>query len=359
MVNRDAFARWLWRPTDVRARLARAPLLPLAGAYAAWMSARARAYAYGLARARDPGIPVIAVGNLSVGGTGKTPLASWIAEHCLGLGVRPGIVLRGYGGGEDEAALHAECVPRAIVVTGRDRYEAVRRAARLGADVAVLDDGFQRLDVARRLNVLLVSAESVAAPPWLLPAGPWREAWSAARRADVIVVTRKRAGPGEERRVVRRLAALGLAGTPLAVAELRLARLTELGAGRPVPLTTLRGARVLAACAIADPDTFAYQLAARGAEVRLATWPDHHAFGARDLDRLAVSSRGADAIVVTHKDAVKLARLPRIGAPVLVAHLGLVWRAGGELLPCRMAGLLTGYSGPAMYSLPHADRITA
>jgi tetraacyldisaccharide 4'-kinase len=358
VLNRDALARWLWHPTNFGARLARAPLLPLAGAYAAWMSARARVYAGGLVRPRDPGIPVIAVGNLSVGGTGKTPLASWIAARCLALGARPGIVLRGYG--RDETTVHCERLPEAIVVAGRDRYRAVRQAASLGARVAILDDGFQRLDVERQLNVLLVSAESAAAPPWPLPAGPWRESWQAARRADVLVVTRKRAGRAEVGRVLRRLAALGLGGTPLAVAGLRLAGLTDVRTGRAVPLAVLRGARVLAACGIADPESFAHQLAGCGAMVRLASWPDHHAFGARDLARLLALGRDAKYVVVTHKDAVKLAgRWPRGGPAALTAHLTVTWHAGGDLLPRRIAGLLTGYSGPAMYSTPHADRTTA
>ena len=220
MLDRDAVARWLWHPTNVAARLARVPLLPFTGAYAAWVRGRAGAYACGLARARDPGIPVIAVGNLSLGGTGKTPLASWIAERCLALGVRPGIVLRGYG--RDEAALPGERVPRAVVVTGRDRVEAVRRAARLGAEVAILDDGFQRLDVARRLNVLVVSAESAAAPPWLLPAGPGREAWRAARRADLIVGPAQRGGTGPLPHAGAPRAALRVARMPLPHALLPL-----------------------------------------------------------------------------------------------------------------------------------------
>jgi tetraacyldisaccharide 4'-kinase len=358
MLNRDAVARWFWEPVGFRGRLIRAPLLPLASAYAAWMGVRAGAYARGFARQRQPDIPVIAVGNLSVGGTGKTPLASWIAEHCLGLGARPGIVLRGYG--QDEVRLHRERVPGALVVAGRDRYRAVQRAAELGAQVAILDDGFQRLDVARGLNILLVSAESAVAPPWTLPAGPWREPWRAARRADLVVLTRKRAGMGEVRCLARRLGALGLHDTRLAVARLGLARLTALGTETAVPLSALRGSRVLALCAIADPRSFAHQLAQYGATVRLAAWPDHAAFRARDLARLVAMRRDADYVVMTHKDAVKLAgRWPRGGPTALTAHLALEWQAGADRLPRRIAALLTGDSPPAMYSASHADRRTA
>jgi tetraacyldisaccharide 4'-kinase len=348
-------ARWLWEPAGVRGRLIRAPLLPLAGAYVAWMGARAGAYARGLLRAERSAIPVIAVGNLSVGGTGKTPLASWIAEHCLALGARPGIVLRGYG--QDEVGVHRERVPGALVVADRDRRRAVRRAAGLGARVAILDDAFQRLDVARGLNVLVVSAESAAAPAWTLPAGPWREPWRAARRADLVVVTRKRAAMAQVRRVVRRLAALGVEHARLAVARLPLVRLTALGTETAVPLSVLRGARVLAVCAIADPRSFAHQLVQHGATVRLAAWPDHAAFRARDLAHLHAMSREADCVVVTHKDAVKLAgRWPRGGPAVLTAHVALEWQGGGDLLAGRIADLLTGDSLPAMYSASDADR---
>src|SRR5260370_23667276 len=117
-------------------------------------------------------LPTIAVGNLSVGGTGKTPLASWIARRCAAQGRRPGILLRGYGG--DEQLVHRRLAPEAIVVANPDRVAGARAARDAGADVLVLDDAFQLLEVARDLNVAVGGTEGgggAAGPP---PPGPWR-----------------------------------------------------------------------------------------------------------------------------------------------------------------------------------------
>src|SRR5690242_4446166 len=178
---------WLWGPSTA-ARLTRTPLIPLAGAY--WTVMKLRA-----ARARADAVrlplPTIAVGNLSVGGTGKTPLAAWIAAYCAARGRTPGILLRGYGG--DEPLVHRRLVPEAVVVANPDRVAGAVAARAQGARVLVLDDAYQLLGVGRDLNIVVVSAESAAASPWPLPAGPWREGRDALKRADLIVVTRKAA----------------------------------------------------------------------------------------------------------------------------------------------------------------------
>jgi len=186
-------ARWLWWNRGAPARAARGVLLPFAFLYRTVMVTRASAYRRGWLRQRRLPLPAVAVGNLSVGGAGKTPLAAWIAAFFDRRGMKPGILLRGHGG--DEARVHARLVPGAIVVPNPDRLAGAERARAAGARVLVLDDAYQRLDVARDVNVALVASESV--PPhavsWPLPAGPWREDWSALARADVIVVTRRRA----------------------------------------------------------------------------------------------------------------------------------------------------------------------
>lgn len=339
-MHTDAAVRWLWSATSTPARLARGSLLPAAAAYAACARARAQAYERGLLKCRGVAVPTIAVGNLSVGGTGKTPVASWIAARCAELGVMPGIVLRGYGG--DETQVHRERVPAAIVVQGRDRLRAAGRAAWSGAQAIVLDDAFQRLDVRRDLNLLLVSAESSDTAPWTLPAGPWRESWSAVRRADIVVVTRKRASPTAARRLVGRITSSGVPATRIAVAHLALAGLTGLSAGRPLDLACLRGARVLAVCAVADPASFAHQLSDLGAAVRPATRPDHHRYTAADVRRLLSAAADVDYVVMTHKDAVKLRRLWPVSAPpALVAHLELTWEWGGDLVSSWISDLLT------------------
>ena len=348
MRTHDA-VRWLWSATTAPARLARASLVPAAAMYSGWARVRAKAYRHGLLSSVDVEVPTIAVGNLSVGGTGKTPMASWIAAQCARRGLTPGIVLRGYGG--DEGQVHRERVPGAVVVEGRDRPRAAREAIRLGARAIVLDDGFQRLDLRRDLNLLLASAEeSDHTARWTLPAGPWREPWSAIRRADLVVVTRKRQGPEGARRLVQRITSLGFPPARIAVARLDLASLTTLEAARPIDLASLRAARVLALSGVADPDSFAHQLAQLGAIVRPATHADHHSYTAGDVERLFSAASGVDYVVMTHKDAVKLRGLwPAAGPPTLVAHLELGWEAGGDLVSDQITNLLTRHYPPVMY----------
>jgi tetraacyldisaccharide 4'-kinase len=289
-------------------------------------------------------LPTIAVGNLSVGGTGKTPLASWIARYCAARGRRPGVLLRGYGG--DEQLVHRRLAPEAVVVANPDRVAGARAAREAGADVLVLDDGYQLLEVARDLNVVVVSAESVAGSPWPLPAGPWRERWDALERADVIVVTRKHAPAALANRLADRLArtarraasgvgaGAGAGGKPpVAIAWLAIERLDGMRSGMPQGLDSLMGRRVLAAAGIADPESFGAQLEAAGADVQLLAYQDHHPYDLADLARLVRAAAGGDYVVVTEKDAVKLReRWPSEVAEPLVAVLGVRWERNGRAL---------------------------
>ena len=119
--------------------------------------------------------PSVAVGNLTVGGSGKTPIAIWIARHYAAQGLRPGILLRGYGG--DETLVHRRPCPRRSSSPTPTGWPARSAPWPEGAQVLVLDDAYQRLDVRRDLNIAVVSAETTRAVRWPLPAGPWREGW--------------------------------------------------------------------------------------------------------------------------------------------------------------------------------------
>ena len=289
-------------------------------------------------------LPTIAVGNLSVGGTGKTPLASWIARHCAARGRRPGILLRGYGG--DEQLVHQRLAPEAVVVANPDRVAGARAARAAGADVLVLDDGYQLLSVARDLNVAVVSTEGGAGSPWPLPAGPWRERWDALERADLIVVTRKHAPASLATELADRLARLprraasaagvgaeASAGPPVVIAWLAVERLEGMRSGAPHAPQSLGGRRVVAAAGIADPESFAAQLEALGADVQLLAYQDHHPYTQADVGRLARAAAGGDYVVVTEKDAVKLReRWPAEVAEPLVAVLGVRWERNGRAL---------------------------
>jgi len=316
----------LWRSRGFGARLVRAALVPAALLFAAGMRARRWAYQAGLRPRYRLTLPAVAVGGLTVGGAGKTPMASWIARWFEHRGVRPAILLRGYGG--DEAEVHRAAVPGGVVVTGGDRVRSARRAAAAGAQVLVLDDAFQHLRARADLQVVLVSAASLTASRWPLPAGPWRESWGTLIHADLIVLTVKAAPPAAVRDAVQALRARA-PGRPVAVARLAITGLRGLRSARPVSLGELPGRRVLAACGIADPVAFATQLRAVGAEVTLRAWRDHHPFTGRDVERLLGAARGADYVVVTAKDATKLrARWPADVAEPLVAELGISWEHG-------------------------------
>lgn len=317
--------RWLWTSRSPGARVVRASLLPASALWYGVMAARRTAYRRGWLAQRSLALPSVSIGNLTVGGSGKTPIAGWVAAHYATRGSRPAIVLRGVG--NDETAVHRSAVPAAIVVADPDRVAGTVRALAEGAEVVVLDDAYQRLDVRRDLNICLVSAESSQAVRWPIPAGTWREGLPALDRADWIVVTRKRA----DARTARHFATLlhDRTGLPVAIVHLELSVLRGLVSGREQPVDNLRGRRVVAASAIADPAAFVAQVKRTGAQVQVATWKDHHQFRDEDLAWLAHAAVRADAVVVTDKDAVKLrGRWPASVPEPLVAILQVQFEAG-------------------------------
>lgn len=321
--------RWLWVSRRADARAARAALLPASGLWRLGMNLRALAFRRGWLATHELPLPTIAIGNLTVGGSGKTPIAGWVAAHFIATGHRPGILLRGVGG--DETLVHREALPGAIVVPTADRRAGAAAALALGADVLVLDDAFQRLDVARDLNICVVSAESRRAVRWPLPAGPWREGPSALERADALIVTRKRADLATAEAVAEEFSRL--VQGPTAIARLDLAVLRGLVSGVEQPVDSIRGKRVVAASAIADPDAFVAQLKRTGAQVQVATWKDHHQFRDEDVAWLAHAARRADHVVMTAKDAVKLRDRWPVSVPEpLVATLAVTFESGESAL---------------------------
>ena len=330
--------RWLWTSRRPDARLARLALLPVSGLWRLAMDSRLIAYRRGWIAVHDLPLPSVAVGNLTVGGSGKTPIAIWIARHYVERGLRPGILLRGYG--DDETLVHRHAVPEAVVVANADRAAGAERALAGGAQVLVLDDAYQRLDVRRDLNILVMSAETTRAVRWPLPAGPWREGWSALGRADAVIVTRKRASPEVARALAAELE--GQVRGPVAIAHLGLGTLEGLVSGTRRPAHTLAGKRVVAASGIADPDAFVAQTKATGAAVQVATWKDHHDYRPEDVAWLAHAARRADHVVITQKDAVKLRdRWPAAAPEPLVALLDLSWEEGGDRIAALLHAVVT------------------
>jgi tetraacyldisaccharide 4'-kinase len=330
--------RWLWTSRRPDARLVRLALLPASGLWRGAMAARELAYRRGWLAVHDLPLPSVAVGNLTVGGSGKTPIAIWIARYYVARGLVPGILLRGYGG--DETLVHQHAVPEAQVVADADRASGAERALARGAEVLVLDDAYQRLDVRRDLNIAVVSAETTRAVRWPLPAGPWREGLGALDRADAVIVTRKRATAEAALALVAELQ--GRVRGPIAIAHLGLRYLEGMVSGTRQPASVLAGKRVVAASGIADPDAFVAQTKATGAAVQVATWKDHHDYRDEDVAWLAHAARRADHVVITQKDAVKLRnRWPTSVPEPLVAMLDLEWEEGGERITAALDAVVT------------------
>jgi tetraacyldisaccharide 4'-kinase len=330
--------RWLWTSGRADARLARLALLPASGLWRGAMAVRGLAYRRGWLLVRDLPLPSVAVGNLTVGGSGKTPIAIWIARHYIESGFAPGILLRGYGG--DETLVHQHAVPGAVVIADPDRASGAERALANGAQVLVLDDAYQRLDVRRDLNILVMSAETTRAVRWSLPAGPWRESWKALSRADAVIVTRKRATREAAHALAQELE--GRVQGPVAIAHLGLRSLEGLVSGTLAPAAALAGKRVVAASGIADPDAFVAQVKLTGAAVQVATWKDHHDYRDEDVAWLAHAARRADHVVITQKDAVKLRdRWPAAVPEPLVALLDLEWEEGGQRIEAALDAVVT------------------
>ena len=306
MVDRRRFIESVWTGRGRRARIVRALLAPAEALYRVVVAARGKLYDAGIFHAEDFSVPVLSIGNLSVGGTGKTPVAAWFASRLAAKGVKPGIVLRGYGG--DETIVHQRLNAGVPVIAAVDRVRGIREAIAQGVDVVVLDDAFQHRRAARDADVVLVNADAWSGSPRLLPAGPWREPLRSAARASLVIITRKIASRSTVEDV-RRAMANAAPRVPVATAHLAPDDLRSTATGQTLPLHVLQGADLTAIAAIAHPDSFFKQLTDLGAIVRPQSYSDHHAFTRREARELAALATASDFVVCTLKDAVKLESL--------------------------------------------------
>ena len=300
----DGFVDRVWYGDGAFASVSRAVLSPVERVFRGVVGARDILYDAGWLPTHETTIPVISVGNLTVGGSGKTPISAWIAQGLAARGLKPSIVLRGYGA--DEPLVHKHLNPDVPVVTNADRVLAVAEASRLGADIAVLDDAFQHRRVRRIADLVLVSADQWTPEVHLLPAGPWREPLKAIRRATVVVVTRKAAGDKVVEAVHQRLSQIA-PSVPRVSVRFELGELTDIRDDTTTrPVASLAGATIRAVLSIANPGAFIRQLEQFGARVRPSIYPDHHNFSEAEVAKIASEHDGIDAFVCTLKDAVKL-----------------------------------------------------
>jgi len=319
-----------WREREPRAaRLALAPLVVGEALFRAAVSVRGAAYACGLVSAARVGAPVISVGNLAVGGAGKTPAVLAIGERLIARGRRLAVLSRGYGARErgervasdgarlllgaaeagDEPLLLARRLPGAAVLCGPRRAELALRAVReLGADVLLLDDGFQHRALARDVDVVVVDAANPVGNGRLLPRGPNREAFSAIGRAQLAWLSRVDQAGSEQLSALRARVHLAT-GRPPVESRHEVTDVLEGTLVRSFGASDLRGRPVLLLCALARPDGFRRTVAALGGEIRAERiFRDHHAFSAQELEEALAAARtaGCEAVVITEKDAVRL-----------------------------------------------------
>ncbi len=280
-------------------------------AYGAAMQLRARLYARGWLQSVGVGVPVIVVGNITVGGTGKTPFVIWLVGHLRKFGLPVAVVTRGYGRSSrarvttdilrvDDSCRADEVGDEALLIrrrTGcpvyvcRDRVAAARAAIADGARIIVADDGLQHLRLRRAVEIALIDAQRGLGNGALLPAGPLREAATRLAGVDAVVLTGAGVGPGADAAILAGALRMGLAGEMLQAVN-------GVAVGRT--LRSFAGQRVHAVAGIGNPGRFFAALKAAGLEVTPHRFPDHHRYRRWDLqfdDELPV--------IMTEKDAVK------------------------------------------------------
>lgn len=292
-------------------------LWPLTLPYGAAARLRAACYRAGILRRKRLNGVVISVGNLTVGGTGKTPMALWIAERLAEEGKTVAILMRGYRGGtspegntsDESRLLRARLHDRAEIGVGANRFERGRVLEKRGIKWFVLDDGFQHVQLARDVDIVLIDATNPFGGR-LLPAGRRREPRPALRRADLIVIARSTHAPAVEAAIRRDSAA------PIFYAQTELQSMRKLNVEKGAAvdagavISSLRERKLYAFCGIGNPSAFLADLHQWGFQIAGHTsFRDHYRYAQEDIDTLvrAALAAGADALVCTEKDAFNLA----------------------------------------------------
>jgi tetraacyldisaccharide 4'-kinase len=295
------------------ASLFRAGLAAIEPLYAAATSLRNRFYDAGVFRVHRASRPVISVGNITTGGTGKTPVVRWLVEKFIAAGRQPAVLLRGYKGGDEQRMLQSQ-LPQVIVEANANRVDAARLAIAKDSniDVFVLDDGFQHRRLHRDFNLVLIDASNPFGFDHVLPRGLLREPLGGLARADAFLITHMEMP-------LSRQAAEILARYDKPVFRCRHVLSNAL---------ELNGKKVFVFCGIGNPVAFDRQVEAAGA-IRIGShwFADHHHYTQDDLRMLREISGGAEMLVTTQKDAVKL---PKNDLPIFVTELAIQFEEDDE-----------------------------
>lgn len=294
---------------------------------------------------------VISVGNLTLGGTGKTPMVQYIARYLTSEDHRVAILTRGYARNSsgmrvlndpaergqdehsnsylefgDEPLMLARAMPEVPIIINKDRYDAGRRAEQsFGSDVLVLDDGYQHLSLARDLNILLIDATDTFGGFEMAPFGRLREPLYGLKRADVVIITRadRAFDEAQTRAVIKHYCGASL---PVMFFYSGITALRHLASGEVYEINNFAGWNVAVVCAIGNPQAFSDDVLQVGINiVSEKFFRDHHSFTQAELDEMTHTAKeaGADAILTTEKDAVRLEGLKHGDIPVYAAQLEL------------------------------------
>lgn len=357
--SRDQWARRIMSGEDrsPRGRAIRLTTALAEPVYSGIMRARNGLYDKGLLHAAALGRPTISVGNLTTGGTGKTPVVRWLAEQLHNAGLKPAVLLRGYRVGEsvesDEREMLAQALGTgAIVEAGASRRESAGRVLDAHPDVGafLLDDAFQHRKVARDLDLVLVNAADPFGFGHVLPRGLLREPLSGLKRADAVVLTRSDQASAEQLAEIEKTIRRHNAGVPIYRAmHTHVGLRSEEGAQN---LKALASQRYFAFAGIGNPESFGQQLQQYSSTTYAGEqwFPDHHDYSLGDLAHVGQLARqtGASLVVTTEKDWVKVSRLTggreALGLPVsrLELEVRFVGGDGERLLGQILAGIGRG-----------------
>ncbi|MDI6809780.1 MAG: tetraacyldisaccharide 4'-kinase [Candidatus Eisenbacteria bacterium] len=348
--------------------------LPLSIVYLAGVEVRLILFRLGVLRRSSAPGPVISVGNLTAGGTGKTVVVEKVARLLAAMGAKPAVLTRGYGrssrstvailGGKedgeepgfqvagDEPLLLSQKLHDVPVVVGKRRVRSAFLASRtFGSKAFVLDDGFQHISLKRDLDIVLIDSAEFREMKYLLPAGPMRERWSSLGRAGLVVLTKTDEG---ERDILQRLKKRLPPGVPVLSETHRAVAVKFPWSGRVEGVEFLNGKNVIALSGIGRPSSFERLISRHGARVlHSLRYPDHHSYSKKDLKDafLLQADKGASFVVTTEKDEKRIPFLPEYGKSLGVVVIeadfggdeeklkGCIEKAAGPILT---AGRKTG-----------------
>jgi len=299
-------------------------------------------YRLGVLRSVKFPCPVVSVGNLTAGGTGKTPLVEWLARWFGRKSYRVAVLARGYGRAagaakDDEDLLSEMALENVVRLAGADRVALGRRAlADYRAELLILDDGFQHYRVKRSLDIVAVDATCPFSNGRRIPAGLLREGPEALKRAGLVILTRvDQAEPSALEELRRRVG-------PAVETVHKPVEVRSLANRKRYPLDWLRGRTVLGFCGTGNPDAFHRTLESLGAQVAaFRAFPDHHAYSERDVRRLDAEAQEfmAEALLTTEKDAIKL-KAEGFATPLLALRIEIEVVRHEELLEDRLMELV-------------------